>query len=89
MSKKEFYKKWVKTKKVEQFTGQPYREPLKYIECYYPELLWTWIEEEIKQARIDELKRSIDMFMSLPTTDYSDLMLKDVVERRIKELEKL
>ena len=54
-----------------------------------PEIIWAWIEEEIKQARIDECKRSIDIFMSMPTTDYSDLMLKHINENRIKELEKL
>lgn len=45
-----------------------------------------WIEQKIIEAKIEELNRTIEMFMNLPESDYSDLDIKSILERRIKQL---
>ena len=55
----------------------------------FKDKLWQWIEEYGNKQRIDEIKRHIDLIMHLPDSQYDDLEIKRICERRIKELNKL
>jgi len=55
------------------------------IQVYMPSLygkLWQWIEQQIKQARVDELEKILTISNSLGR----NLYIAQQIERRIKEL---
>ena len=47
-----------------------------------PEVIWQWIEQQIKQARVDELEKILTISNSLGR----NLYIAQQIERRIKEL---
>lgn len=47
-----------------------------------------WIDSELKQARIDENKRNLDMFLSLPDSQFTDLEIGVILRNRIEEIKK-
>ena len=52
------------------------------------EELWLWIEQKLIEARIDEQRRNIGMFLSLPDSEFTDLQIQSILLNRISELEK-
>jgi len=50
-TRKEFYKKWVKTTKMTQVGGYPHREPVKHISTYSPDGLWEWVKDYAKKMQ--------------------------------------
>jgi hypothetical protein len=71
---------------IEEATIKETGEQFRYIE--YDDELWKWIENEIRQAKIDENKRSIDMFLSLPDSEFTDLQIQSILINRNSELDK-
>ena len=48
----------------------------------HPDEVWQWIEEAVKQARVDELEKILTISNSLGR----NLYIAQQIERRIKEL---
>ena len=79
MNKQEFYKKY--TVKIR------YHDELTTIELkdIDPDELWQWIEQQIKQARVEENEKHLDYLRERrKTSNY--IMLEGFFEDRIKEL---
>ena len=72
MNKQEFYKKY--TVKIR------YHDELTTIELkdIDPDELWQWIEEEIKQARVDELDKAMNVPNLTKWQDYYDNRIKEL-----------
>jgi len=82
MSRKEFYEKHTKTENG-MYPGQ------QDVACSVttpPIQLWQWIEQQIKQARVDENERWIKFLNTLPTNEVLRSVLKSDFRKRIKEL---
>jgi len=82
MSQKEFYEKHTKTENG-MYPGQ------QDVACSVttpPIQLWQWIEQQIKQARVDENERWIKFLNTLPTNEVLRSVLKSDFRKRIKEL---
>ena len=43
-------------------------------------------KEYAEEARADENKRNIEIFMSLPATEFTDLKIKGILERRNEKI---
>ena len=82
MSREEFYEKHTKTENG-MYPGQ------QDVACSVttpPIQLWQWIEQQIKQARVDENERWIKFLNTLPTNEVLRSVLKSDFRKRIKEL---
>lgn len=54
---------------------------------YFPLEVWGWINKRINEAKIEENKRTIKMFISLSDTEFTDLEIRDILKQRNLELE--
>ena len=84
MSQKEFYEKHTKTENG-MYPGQ------QDVACSVttpPIQLWQWIEQQIKQARVDELQKISTLRLGYPDEylgKWDDIMI-DYLEKRTEEL---